>query len=280
MSAGKGIMTAVAKGFKKEWPKIAVGFGAGLLAFGGYLLGKEVPKYKKVIEEREKEFGEKMQPKEKAKLAVKHFAAPAGAIIGGSLFLVASVCESEKRINMSTAAVAISEVATKNLADYASAAKEVLGEEGGKEVKKKVKEKKLKEKNLTPLDSDADISVLPSNKYWCYDLKFDAANEDGGKPFLTDINTLRAAQNEVNRRMLAGDEVTMNELYELIGHPQIKIANAFVFSYDDKHPSNTANLGIGTMIGDDGVVYLTIYPNAKIVKGGGYGIPDYEDYDY
>lgn len=266
MSAGKGIMTAVAKGFKKEWPKIAVGFGAGLLVFGGYLLGKEVPKYKKVIEEREKESGEKMQPKEKAKLAVKHFAAPAGAIIGGSLFLVASVCESEKRINMSTAAVAISEVATKNLADYASAAKEVLGEEGDKEVKKKVKEKKLKD--APPISG---TPTLPdSGKSWCYDLVF------GGQPFLTTVNDLKTAENEITARLLGGEDICLNEAYDLIGHERVEAADAFGWKYDDMRPttSNKADFDIGTMI-KDGVPVLTITPNVKIIDGGLYGIPDY-----
>lgn len=278
MSAGKSIITAVANGFKKQWPKIAVGAGASLLIVGGYLLGKEMPKYKKAIEEREKESGEKLSGKEKVKIAVKHFAASAGAITGGSLCLVAAVCESDKRIDAGAAAVAISNVATKNLTDYASAAKEVLGEEGDKKVKKKVKEKKQAERKLSPVPQDADISVLPSNKYPCYDLTFDAAIEEGGKPFSVSINTLRAAEVEVNRRMLAGDEVTMNELYELIDHPLIKIAEAFVFRHDDEHPSYVCNLDIGTMIGDDGIVYLTISPNAKVIKGGKYGIPDYDYY--
>lgn len=266
MSAGKNIATAIAKGFKKQWPKIAIGAGAGLLVFGGYLLGKEVPKYKKVIEEKEKETGEKLQPKEKAKIAVKHFAAPAGAIVSGSLCLAAAVCESEKRINAGAAAVAISEVATKNLADYASAAKEVLGEEGDKKVKEKVKEKKLEE--VTPISGPP--TTPETGKYWCYDLKF------GGPPFLTTVNDLKKAENEITSYILGGEEVSLNVAYEKIGHEQTEVAEAFGWTYDDMAPttSNRADFDISTMI-KDGIPVLTISPNVKIIDGGRYGIPDY-----
>lgn len=269
MSTGKKIIETAAKGFKKQWPKIAVGVGAGLLVFGGFLLGTEVPKYKKVIEEREKETGEKVQPAEKAKIAAKQFAAPACAIAGGALFLVAASCENDKRINIATTAAAISEVTTKNLADYASAAKDVLGEDGDKEVKKKVKEKKLEAAPKIPEAPLTPQELQRTGKYWCYDLTF------GGAPFLTDVNTLEKAENEITSRILKGDEVTLNELYDFIGHERVEAADAFGWSYNSSHPSeNRADFSIGTMI-KDGIPVLTITPNVKIIDGGLYGIPDY-----
>lgn len=262
----KNVFTAIGKGFKKEWPKIATGVGAGLLVFGGYLLGKEVPKYKKAIEEREAEIGEKIEPKEKAKIIVKHFAASAGAIASGSICLMASVCESERRLRQLSAAVAISEVATKNLADYASTAKEIIGEEADKEIKQKVKEKKLEE--ATPISGSPTIPE--TGKYWCYDLKF------GGPPFLTTVNDLKKAENEITSYILGGEEVPLNAAYEKIGHEQTEVAEAFGWNYDDMAPttSNRADFDISTMI-KDGIPVLTISPNVKIIDGGRYGIPDY-----
>lgn len=263
--AGKFIGT-VAKGLKKEWPKIATALGAGLLVTGGFLLGKEVPLYKKALKEREEQTGEKVKGKEKAKLIAKHFVAPACSITGGALFIVASVCESERRIALGTTAAAISEMSTKNFADYVAAAKEVAGEEGEREIQKKADEKKLESAKAVP------TIKIGEGKYWCYDLKF------GGEPFMTDVNTLEAAQNEVTRRILMGDDVPLNDAYELIGHEQVKMAEAFGWKYDDMHQSNNrADFGISTML-KDGIPVLTISPNVRIIDGGMFGIPDYEHF--
>lgn len=266
MSKSKSIVEAAAIGFKKQWPKIAVGLGAGLFVLGGYLLGKEVPKYKKAIKQREEDKGEKLKSTEKAKMVVKHFGPAACAIAGGALSIVASVCETDKRIAVGTTAVAVSEVATKNLTDYVAAAKDVVGEEKEKEIKKKVKEKKIAE---VPA-----ITVPPENgKYWCYDLVFDGPD---GKPFMTTENELRAAENEGTRRMLCGDDVTLNEIYEMIGHRYLEVADAFGWRHS-LNKGDRVDLEISSII-KDGMPVFTISPTAAIIDPDRFGIPDYGYY--
>lgn len=261
MSKAKAFVDAAANGFKKTWPKLAVGFGASLLVFGGYLLGTEIPKYKKEVKKKEEASGTKLKTGEKAKLAAKHLGPAACAIAGGAISLVASVCETDKRIAVGTTAVAVSEVATKNLTDYVSAAKEVVGEEKEKEIKKKAKEKRLEK--TQPI-----VSMPDDGKYWCYDLKF------GGKPFRTTEADLHYAENEINRRMLSGDDVSYNDLNELLHREQVEVGDAFGWRYSVMR-TGRADLDISSMIKDN-IPVFTISPNAMIIDGGKYGIPDYD----
>ena len=266
MSTAKEIIKNVGKTLNKHWPKIATAFGGILLVTGGYLLGTEIPKFKKELEDKKAETGEEIDGVEKGKIAAKHFAAPASALIGGTLFLVASAVENDKRIaKLGTAACAISEMASKNIADYVDAAKDVVGEEKAKEIDDKVVEKKLKE---APKPDVIPEFVPEEGKYWCYDLTFDGLE---GKPFLTTKNTLDAAVNDINRRLNAGDEVTLNEAYELIGHGLTGIGEAYGWRFDDCFKSSDqASFDISTTIMDGKPVY-TIRPNAKLIDPGVFG---------
>lgn len=266
MSTAKEIIKNIGKGLNKHWPKIATAFGGVLLVTGGYLLGTEIPKFKKELEDKQAVAEKEIDGMEKGKIAAKHFIAPASALIGGTLFLVASAVENDKRIaRLGTAACAISEMASKNIADYVDAAKDVVGEEKAKEIDQKAVEKKL-EKVTKP---DALPEFIPEEgKYWCYDLVFDGLE---GKPFLTTKNALDAAVNEINRRLNGCDEVTLNEAYELIGHGLTGIGESYGWKFDDCfRSSDQASFDVGTTIMDGKPVY-TIRPNAKLIDPGAFG---------
>ena len=266
MGIPKAFAQTVAKGFKKHWPKVAVGAGAGLLFVGGFLLGTEVPRYKKVIEEKEEEKGEKLTTGEKVKTAVKHFAGPASAVIVGTGLILAGTRENDKRIAVGTTAAALSEVASKNLATYTEAAKEVVGEEKEKEIQNKVKEKKLAT-SLNPPDN-----ALPNEKSWCYELVF---NDE--TPFAISYNDLvtieRNAEKRLNRKGY-GSAITLNEVFEEMGRAPAKAGEAFGWIYDDDPSHRSINFNIETMI-RDGHPVLTICPNVLIIDRSYFEVTDF-----
>ena len=261
MNKTKAFLEASAKGLKKHWPKIAVGVGSAFLLVGGYLLGREVPKYKEEVAEKERMEEGKLPKKEKLKIAAKHFAAPACAIAGGTLFVTASVCENNRRAKIGATACAISELTTGNLIDYKSAAKEILGEEKEKEIEKKAEEKKLEKAVPVP-----DIPI-PEGKYWCYDVVFPT------EPFLTDVNELKAAQNKICGDLLEmseGDSITMSDFYDLV-RPRNTVKNEdgevldyFGWINDNKYSHAKPDLRIGSDV-KNGIPVLTIKPNAVIL---------------
>ena len=261
MSTSKAIFDAALKGLKKHGPKIAAGVGGALLLVGGYLLGREVPKYQEELKKRKEEAEGELPKKEKAKIFAKHFAAPACAIVGGALSLGASVCESERRIAMGTTAAAMSEVATRSLEDHKQAVREVLGEEKAKEI-----EDKVEEIRGDRIGKSLDIPSTPADpgKFWCVDLIF------GGKWFQTDVPTLRSIENDLERSLLVEGEnatVSLNDAYERMGHELIGIGEAFVWRYD-YHKKNgkggkMVDLGISSRI-IDGQPVITISPTVEM----------------
>lgn len=265
MNTAKAFFSAAATGVRKHWPKIAVGTGSAFLLVGGYLLGREIPKYKAEVAEKERMEPGKLPVKEKAKIAAKHFTAPTCAIVGGTLFITASVCENSRRAKLGATACAISELSTGNLIDYKEAAKEILGEEKEKEIEKKAEEKKLERAMPVPQTS------IPDGLFWCYDVKF------GGEPFLTDVNTLKAAENKIRGDLLElgeGDSISMNDFYDLVrDRMAIKNEDASVLDYfgwinDGKYAHAKPEINIGSDV-KNGIPVLTIAPNALIID------PDY-----
>lgn len=287
MNTATKILQAAVKGLKKEWPKIATGLGAGLLVTGGYLIGREVPKYKAEIEKLECEkkaraaekTGEdeesepedvKLTFKEKAFVAVKHFAAPVGTILSGGGLLIASIVENDRRISLGTTAAALSELATKNFATYKDAVKEVVSEDGLKEIEKKVTEKKLEDAHLEP----APLDIIPEGKVLCYDLAF------GKTPFYTDYNTLKAVENEITSRVLAGGygtKVSLNEMYELLGEDTTINGEALGWVFDDRESHRMADLCVSTAL-MNGQAVFTICPNVVEIDPEYFSKPTYHRY--
>ena len=258
----KKIIAAVGRGLKKEWPKIATGLGAGLLVIGGFLAGREVPKYEEELRKKEAEKGEKLVFKEKAKIAVKHFAAPTGTIVAGAGLTIASAIENNKRIGLGTTAAALGEIATKNLTTYKDAVEEVVSKDDIQKIEEKVTEKKMEERNLMP-----DLSgKIPEGKVLCYDLAF------GMKPFYTDYNTLRAVENDCMSQLLSEGPygtLSWNEVLERLSLEPTKIGEAVGWAFDDKTSHREIRLNIGTAL-MDGSIVLTIDPEHLVELDGGY----------
>lgn len=269
MSKANKFALAAAKGLKKSWPKIAVIAGGVLLTIGGYLAGQEVPRYKKEIAEKEKAAGEKLKKTEKAKVMAKHFAAPVCAAAAGGMLLAASICENDRRTALGTTAVAALEATSKTLTDYTEATKEVVGDEKEKEIQEKVKKKRLEESPAVEELPTVQRPPSMQEMFWCYDLAF------GGEPFLTTRYKLEKAENDIQARVLTGDEVTLNEAYEELGANLVKMGESYGWKYDPEHPSSgTVNFEISTTE-KNGVPVFAILPNAVPIDKGFYEISNY-----
>lgn len=274
MSTAKSILGAAMKGFKKEWPKIATGLGAGLLVVGGYLLGRETPRYEAEIQKKEEEKGEKLTVKEKLPIAAKHFAVPAGTLVTGTVLTVASAIENNRRIGVGATAAALSEIATKNLDNYKDAAKEIVGEENADKIQQKANEKLAEKFDINPLNDDLIASISNETEYWCYDLFC------GGKPFRTTVNKLHALENELTSRILHGGDgtsISLSEAYEEMGHEYGSIADNVGWIFDSDKSHSDVRFNVSAML-KNGEPVLTIAPEVVLLTPENFSTISYSNW--
>lgn len=262
MKNSKAILNAVSNGLKKHGPKIAAGVGGVLLVVGGYLLGKEVPRYKEALEKAKENAEGELSKKEKAKIFAKHFVTPICVTAGGALCLGASVIENERRMRQLAASstfAAVSEMATmRKLSDYKDAVKEVIGEDKATEIKEKVKEIEEKREEV---DLSFPQCAPEPGMMWCRDERF-------GGYFQTTVAILESAENEIARWLNSagvGETACLNDAYKLINHEMIGAGDdlGWIFTQNIKG-LKLVDLGIGSDI-KNGQAILTINPKVVLL---------------
>ena len=130
----------------------------------------------------------------------------AGCIVGAQVLNI-------QRLTMLAGAYKLSE---EKLKTYEEKAKEILGDKKAEEVHDAVA------KELTP-DAPMEESLVlrtSKGKQLCYDLF-------SGRYFLSSVEAIRTAESTLNKALVSGDAVTLNELYYELGLPNIKLGDSF-----------------------------------------------------
>lgn len=114
-------------------------------------------------------------------------------------------------------------MAEKSLGDYQDKAKEFLGEKKAGELHDKVKEGKIL--NNPPKETDTIIHTGKGTTL-CLD-------DWSGRYFYSAPEEIRKAFNTINKRMMDEYYISLNELYEELGLPDIKLGEDIGFNVDD-----------------------------------------------
>lgn len=160
-----------------------------------------------------------------------------------------------KRNAVLAGAYTLSEAAAR---EYKAKVLETIGEKKEGEVRKKIAEDRVAE------DRDQQgrnsVVVMGGSEQLCYDMQSD-------RYFKSDIESLRALQNELNKRLLMHDEITLNELYSELGLGHIGMGDDMGWVSD-----NLIEFVYSTIIAPDGrpalVLSYRLDPNLDIVRRG------------
>lgn len=192
----------------KKGPLIltTLGVGSGIAALG--LCVKATIKAVNQIEEEkcarvERDEPEEMTKKEVLKVVWKTYVPTVGAAIFSGSCFVASYSVRTKQSAAFAAAYKASEAAYSTLKDVTS---EELGEKKAKELQKKASEKQMRD---TPVPNSEVIMVNGKNV-----LCFDSLS---GRYFRSDMETIKAARNDLNYQMINEMYVSVSDWYEKIG---------------------------------------------------------------
>lgn len=187
----------------KHSPEILTGIGLAGMVTTTILAVRSTPKALMLISEAEEAKGEALTAKEKVKSCWKCYipAAATGAFSVACIIGASSV--SMKRSAALATAYKLSETA---LTEYREKVIETIGEKKEHDIRDKVAKEKL-EKNPV---SKNEVLIFDKGDVLCYDVISE-------KYFKSDIQTIKAAVNTLNERMLREQYVSLNDLYEEIG---------------------------------------------------------------
>lgn len=132
----------------------------------------------------------------------------AGCVIAANVLNV-------QRLTMLAGAYKLSE---KKLHEYEEKAKELLGEKKATELHDEVAKTMASD-----IPEDEDIVRTGKGNQLCYDSFRD-------KYFYSSVEAIRTAESTLNKALVSGDSVTLNELYYELGLGGVKFGNAFGWS--------------------------------------------------
>lgn len=219
----------------KHGPEILTGIGiAGMVT--AIVLGVEAtPKAIKLIEEKKKEADvERLTPAETVKATWKCYI-PTVVTAGLSTVCLIRSCSIGLRRNAALAtAYKISETA---LSEYREKVIETIGEKKEKTVREKVDKEHITKNPVTK----NEVIVTEKGTTLCYD-------HLSGRYFNSDIERIKKAVNELNRRMISENYISLNEFYDELGLDHIGLGEELGWNID----RNLIDIDFSSQIADDG----------------------------
>lgn len=205
----------------KRSPEILTGLGIAGMITTSVLAVKATPKALELIEEKKKEeWVDQLTPLEIIKVAWKPYVpAIVTCVVSTSCLIGASSVNAKRNAALATA-YKLSETA---LSEYKEKVIETIGEKKERVVRDKVAEERVKKNPV----SKNEVIVTGNGKTLCFD-------PISGRYFMSSIETIKRAENELNKQMLhdISGYVSVNEFYDELGLDHISIGNELGWNTD------------------------------------------------
>lgn len=249
-------------------PEILTGIGIAGMITTTILAVKATPKAEKLIElecerqnrERRNEATEngdecfskitKLKPIEVVKVTWKCYIPTAISCATSVACLIGASSVNAKRNAALAAAYNLSATA---LSEYKEKVVETIGEKKEHTVKDKIAEEHVKKNPV----SKNEVIVTKTGNTLC----FDAIS---GRYFKSDIDKIKKAENELNKRMLSEMYISLNEFFDELGLDHISIGDDLGWNLD----GGLIDLDFSSQIADDGTPCLVV--NYQVTPKYGY----------
>ena len=222
---GKTNLATISKDIRsfasKRSPEILTGLGIAGMITTSVLAVKATPKALELIEEKKKEeWVDQLKPLEVVKVAWKpYIPAIVTCVVSTSCLIGASSVNAKRNAALATA-YKLSETA---LSEYKEKVIETIGEKKERVVRDKVAEERVKKNPV----SKNEVIITGNGKTLCFD-------PISGRYFMSSIETIKRAENELNKQMLhdISGYVSVNEFYDELGLDHISIGNELGWNTD------------------------------------------------
>lgn len=222
----KGVGNNILRTLKRKSPEILTGIGIGGMVSTTVLAVKATPEAMRRIEARKKsEHHKKLTAIQTVQAAWKCYI-PAGVTgtVSVACLIGASTLNGRRNAALATAA----SLAETSLREYRAKVVETLGEKKESAILDAIDRDRV-ESNPPPTSmNELPVVEGPVGQTLCYDSMF-------GRYFYSDVETLKRAENKLNRQMATMSEpyISLNEFYMEIGLPIVDIGECLGWNVDD-----------------------------------------------
>ena len=218
----------------KHSPEILTGLGIAGMLTTTVLAVKATPKAVALIQEAEDQADHELTNIDKVKACWKCYIPAMVTATVSTACLVGASSVNYKRNTALATAYAISETA---LTEYKDKVVETIGEKKNNDIRHAIAQDKIEQDPV----SRKEVIVTGRGETLCYD-------ELSKRYFMSDIEALKRAANELNRRMRSENDISLNEFYIEIGLDDIPLGEDVGWNIDRGY----VDLHLTSHIADDG----------------------------
>lgn len=202
---------SVGSALKKYSPEILTGIGIAGMIGTTVMAVRVTPKALVLIKDAEEEKKEDLTVIETVKVTWKCYIP---AVITGVTSVACLIGANSMNVRRKAALATAYTLSETALREYKEKVIETIGEKKEKAVKDSIAKDKV---DHNPVSKN-EIVITEKGTTLCYDAI-------SGRYFKSDINFLKKAENEINRRLLVEDYISLNEFYYEIGLGETKMGN-------------------------------------------------------
>lgn len=243
----------------KHSPEILLGVGIAGMITTIVLAVKATPKALELIEEEKKELGvpadEKLTPVETVKATWKCYVPAAVTGVAATACLIGGNSVNAKR---NAALMAAYNISTNALAEYKEKVVETVGERKEQVIRDKVAEERLKKNPV----NHSSVIVTDTGETRFYD-------SISKRRFTSDIEKVRRIVNDLNARMLSGDDyVSLNDFYYELGLERVDYANDLGWNVSKNGRGGMIDINLDSaMVDTDGKPSIVLDYAVEPVRG-------------
>lgn len=193
----------------KHSPEILTGIGIAGMITTTVLAVKATPKAVSLLEDAEFEKGDSLTIPEKIKTCWRCYMP---ATVTGTLSITCLIGASSTNLRRNAALATAYKLSETALSEYREKVIETIGETKEQTIREKVAEEHIKK---NPVCRN-EVILTEKGTTLCYDVL-------SGRYFKSDIDHIKRTVNELNRRMLCEDYISLNDFYYEIGLGSTKI---------------------------------------------------------
>lgn len=225
----------------KHFPEILTGIGLAGMITATVLAVRATPKAVKLLNEKKKELGaDKLPVTETVKTTWKCYIPSAVTAILSSACIIGANSVHVKRYAALGAAYALSE---STLKEYRDKVVETVGDKKEQKIHDEIAKDKMTQNPV----SNSEVFVTGKGETLCYD-------SISGRYFKSDMERLKKAANEMNRRMISEMNISLNDFYAEIGLNEIIIGDNIGWDIN----KGLIELGFSSQLADDGTPCLVL----------------------